>query len=237
MIFVSLNDFKRVLKKIFMANESQFAEVIKQAKESDKDRKFKQSVEMIMVFKDVDVKKGFAINEIVQLPKKTTKPALVCIMASGDMGIKAKNAKADLVMDENELTKLSADKKKSKKMIDKYDFFLADTKLMPTVGKKLGQLLGPRGKMPTPVPFNAPIESFLERFRTSVKIKAKGSLSMSCRIGEESMDDTDLAANANAVATVIEKALPNGSRNIKKIMFKTTMGKAIKTEEAKKQNA
>ena len=47
---------------------------------------------------------------------------------------------------------------------------------MPTVGKTLGQLLGPRGKMPTPVPFNAPIESFLERFRTSVKIKAKGCL-------------------------------------------------------------
>ena len=217
-----------------MANESQFVEVIKQAKESDKDRKFKQSVEMIMVFKDVDVKKGFAINETVQLPKKMDKPASVCIMASGDMGIKAKNAKAEMVMDENELTKLSADKKKSKKIINEYDFFLADTKLMPAVGKKLGQLLGPRGKMPTPVPFNAPIESFLERFRSSVKIRAKGSLSMSCKIGEESMDDADLAANANAVATAVEKALPNGSKNIKKIMFKTTMGKAIKIEQVKK---
>ena len=217
-----------------MANESQLMEIIKQAKETDKDRKFKQSVEMIMVFRDVDVKKGFAINETVQLPKKLSKPATVCIMASGDMGIKAKNAKADLVVDENELAKLSADKKKSKNMVNKYDFFLADTKLMPTVGKTLGQLLGPRGKMPTPVPFNAPIESFLERFRSSVKIKAKGSLAMSCKIGEEGMDDADLAANANAVATAIEKALPNGSRNVKKIMFKTTMGKAIKVEQAKK---
>ena len=217
-----------------MVSESQLVEVIKQAKESDKDRKFKQSVEMIMVFKDVDVKKGFAINETVQLPKKTTIPASVCIMASGDMGIKAKNAKADLVMDENELTKLSADKKKSKKMVNKYDFFLADTKLMPTVGKKLGQLLGPRGKMPAPVPFNAPIESFLERFRASVKIRVKGSLSMSCRIGEENMDDADLAANASAVATAIEKTLPSGSKNIEKIMFKTTMGKAVKVEQVKK---
>ena len=68
-----------------MVNESQLVEVIKQAKASDKDRKFTQSVEMIMVFKDVDVKKGFAIKETVQLPKETTKPALVCIMASGDM--------------------------------------------------------------------------------------------------------------------------------------------------------
>jgi len=216
-----------------MVNESQLVGVIKQAKENDKDRKFTQAIEMIMVFKDVDVKKGFAINETVQLPKKT-KPASVCIMASGDMGIKAKNAKADMVMDESELTKLSADKKKAKKLINDYDFFLADTKLMPAVGKKLGQLLGPRGKMPTPVPFNAPIESFLERFRSSVKIKAKGSLSMSCKNGEENMDDADLAANANAVATTIEKILPSGSKNVKKIMFKTTMGKAIRVEQVKK---
>jgi len=216
-----------------MVNESQLVGVIKQAKENDKDRKFTQSIEMIMVFKDVDVKKGFAINETVQLPKKT-KPASVCIMASGDMGTKAKNAKADMVIDESELTKLSADKKKAKKLINDYDFFLADTKLMPAVGKKLGQLLGPRGKMPTPVPFNAPIESFLERFRSSVKIKAKGSLSMSCKIGEENMDDADLAANANAVAATIEKILPSGIKNIKKIMFKTTMGKAIRVEQVKK---
>ena len=216
-----------------MVNESQLVGVIKQAKENDKDRKFTQSIEMIMVFRDVDVKKGFAINETVQLPKKT-KPASVCIMATGDMGIKAKDAKADMVMNEDEVIKLSADKKKSKNLINKYDFFLADTKLMPTVGKKLGQLLGPRGKMPTPVPFNAPIESFLERFRTSIKIKVKSSLAMSCKIGEENMDNGDLAANANAVATTIEKKLPNGDKNIKKIMFKTTMGKTVKIEQVKK---
>ena len=57
---------------------------------------------------------------------------------------------------------------------------------------------------------------------------------MSCKIGEESMDDADLAANANAVATAIEKMLPNGSKNIKKIMFKTTMGKTVKVEQVKK---
>ena len=40
-----------------MVNESQLVGVIKQAKENDKDRKFTQAIEMIMVFKDVDVKK------------------------------------------------------------------------------------------------------------------------------------------------------------------------------------
>ncbi|SVA66287.1 uncharacterized protein METZ01_LOCUS119141 [marine metagenome] len=217
-----------------MVNETQLVEVIKQAKESDKTRKFQQSIELILVFKDIDVKKGFAINETIQLPKKMSKSASVCIIAAGDLGIKAKNAKADRVMNEAELVQLGKNKRESRKVINKYDFFLADTKLMPTVGKVLGQLLGPRGKMPTPIPFNAPVEALLERFRTSVGVKVKGSLSLSCKIGEESMEDADLAANASAVAATIEKKLPNGDKNIRKIMIKTTMGKAIRLEQAKK---
>ena len=217
-----------------MVNETQLVEVIKQAKESDKTRKFQQSIELILVFKDIDVKKGFAINETIQLPKKMSKSASVCIIAAGDLGIQAKNAKADRVMNEAELIQLGKNKRESRKVINKYDFFLADTKLMPTVGKVLGQLLGPRGKMPTPIPFNAPVEALLERFRTSVGVKVKGSLSLSCKIGEESMEDADLAANASTVAAIIEKKLPNGDKNIRKIMIKTTMGKAIRLEQAKK---
>ena len=217
-----------------MVNETQLVEVIKKAKESDKTRKFQQSIEMILVFKDIDVKKGFAISETIQLPKKMSKSASVCIIAAGDLGIKAKNAKADRVMNEAELVQLGKNKRESRKVINKYDFFLADTKLMPTVGKVLGQLLGPRGKMPTPIPFNAPVEALLERFRTSVGVKVKGSLSLSCKIGEESMDDADLAANANTIAAAIEKKLPNGDKNIRKIMIKTTMGKAIRLEQANK---
>jgi large subunit ribosomal protein L1 len=217
-----------------MVNETQLVEVIKQAKESDKTRKFQQSIELILVFKDIDVKKGFAINETIQLPKKMSKSASVCIIAAGDLGIKAKNAKADRVMNEAELIQLGKNKRESRKVINEYDFFLADTKLMPTVGKVLGQLLGPRGKMPTPIPFNAPVEALLERFRTSVNVKVRGSLSLSCKIGEESMEDADLAANANTIAAAIEKKLPNGDKNIRKIMIKTSMGKAIRLEQAKK---
>ena len=53
-----------------MVNETQLLETIKVAKKSEKERKFKQSLEMIMVFRDIDVKKGFAINEVIQLPNQ-----------------------------------------------------------------------------------------------------------------------------------------------------------------------
>ena len=216
-----------------MISEAQYVKAIKQAKESDKEHKFTHAIEMIVVFRDIDVKKGFAINEVVQLPSKMNRPAQVCIIASGDMGTKAKKTNADRVMDGEEITKIGSNKRESRKFINKYDFFLADTKLMPTIGKVLGQLLGPRGKMPTPIPFNASIESFLERFRDSIKIRTKSSLSMSCKIGDETMDDNALASNANTIISSIEKKLPNGSKNIKKIMFKTTMGKIIRIEDVK----
>ena len=109
---------------------------------------------------------------------------------------------------------------------------------MPTVGKSLGQLLGPRGKMPIPVPFDADIGAFLARFRSSIKVRTRASLSVSCKIGDESMDDADLATNAHAVLNAIEKKLPNGEKNIKKIMIKTSMGKPVKqVQEIKKKFA
>ena len=220
-----------------MITESKLADMIKEAKTGGKQRKFKQSVEMILVFKDIDVKKGFALNEVVQLPK-TSSPSTVCIMATGDMGQKAKAAKADAVVGSDELDKFAANKRASRKFINKYDFFLADTQIMPVVGKVLGQLLGPRGKMPTPVPFNASIESFLQRFRASIKVRARATLAMSCKIGDESMDDADLAINAHAVLSAVEKKLPNGDKNLKRIIVKTTMGKPVKQiEEVKKKHA
>ena len=220
---------------ISLINEAELSKMIKEAKTGDKERKFRQTVEMYVILKDIDVKKGFAMNEIIQLPKKLSTPTTVCVMAGGDMGIKAKSANADKVVNGDEISTIAANKREARKFINNYDFFLADTQLMTTVGKVLGQLLGPRGKMPIPVPFNAPIESFLDRFRSSIRVKVKNSLSMSCKIGDESMDDNDLAANAHAILNAIEKKLPSGDRNIRRVMVKTSMGKPVKeVQQARK---
>ena len=218
-----------------MINEAELSKLIKDAKTGDKERKFKQTLEMYVILKDIDVKKGFAMNETIQLPKKLSKPTTVCVMAGGDMGLKAKSANADRVVSGDELNTLAANKREARKFINNYDFFLADTQLMTTVGKVLGQLLGPRGKMPIPVPFNAPIEAFLDRFRSSIRVKVKNSLSMSCKIGDETMDDGDLAANAHAILNAIEKKLPSGDKNIRRVIVKTSMGKPVKqVQQARK---
>ena len=89
--------------------------------------------------------------------------------------------------------------------------------------------------MPTPVPFNAPIESFLSRFKTSIRVRVKNSLSITCKVGDVTMDENQVAANAITVINNLEKKLPNGDKNIRKYMIKTTMGKAIKLEHKVKK--
>jgi large subunit ribosomal protein L1 len=130
---------------------------------------------------------------------------------------------------------LSTNKREARKTIKSLDFFLSDSALMPTVGRSLGQFLGPKGKMPTPLPYGAPIESIASRFKTSVRIRAKNQLNLSTKIGDESMDDSQLATNANAVINAVEKKLPQGDKNISNAIIKFTMGKAIKLYGTKKE--
>ncbi len=49
------------------------------------------------------------------------------------------------------------------------------------------------------------------------------------------MEDADLAANAHAVLSAVEKKLPNGDKNIRKVLIKTTMGKIVKEPQLVKK--
>ena len=80
---------------------------------------------------------------------------------------------------------------------------------------------------------NAPIETLLERFRASVRARTKGQLTVSCKIGDESMSDQDLANNVLAVLGALEKKLPVGEKNVKGLIVKLTMGKTVKLAEVK----
>lgn len=120
-------------------------------------------------------------------------------------------------------------------MVKAHDFFVSDTAYMATVGRSLGQFLGPKGKMPTPLPYGAPIEAIATRFRGSVRVRAKNQLNVSAKIGDEKMDDDQLATNASTVISAIEKKLPQGEKNIRNTLVKFTMGKPVKLTTLKEE--
>ena len=212
-----------------MLSNQQLAELVKKGKEQSAERKFTQSVEVLITLKEVDPKKtDLNINEIVYLPHPMSKEAKVAYIGTGDLAVRAKNAKADLVMDPSQLENYGGSKRDSKKLARSYDFFLADTALMPRVGKILGQALGPKGKIPSPVPPNSPIEAMINRMRTAVRVRSRGSLGVMAKVGDAKLSDAELAENIVAIVNAVTKKLPNGDRNIRTIMVKTTMGKPAK---------
>lgn len=212
-----------------MLNNQQLAELVKKGNEQGRERKFTESVELIVTLKDVDPKKtDLNVNEIVYLPHPVKKQAKICFIGSGDLALRAKNAKVDSVVDPSQLENFAGSKKDAKKLARSYDFFLADPALMPRIGKILGQSLGPKGKLPTPVPNTAPIEAMVQRLRTAVRVRGRGSLGIAAKVGDRSLTEANLADNILAVLQAMQKKLPNGDRNIKTLMVKTTMGKPVK---------
>ena len=210
-----------------MTSDVELKDLIEHARRDYKKRNFDQSVDLTIVLKDIDVKKGFSFNEVVHLPNKPSRQATVCVVASGEMGSRAKRADADRIIELDELDRLGTNKKEAKKLAKAYDFFLSDTSLMATVGRSLGQVLGPKGKMPTPIPYGAPIESILNRLRGSVRIRTRNQLNISTKIGDEKMDDKQLVQNANTILSLLEKKLPQGDKNIRNTSVKFTMGTCI----------
>jgi large subunit ribosomal protein L1 len=218
-----------------MINNDQLNALIKRARETAPKRKFTQSAELTLVLKDIDVKKGFSLNEIVVLPNPTKKGPSLCVLGGGDMGMRAKKAGVETVMEPDSLDRLGSNKRDARKIVRAHDFFLADASLMSSVGRSLGPFLGPKGKMPTPLPYGAPIENIASRLRSSTRIRSKNQLNMSTKIGDESLTDDQIAANASAVISAVEKKLPQGDKNLRNTIIKFTMGKAVKMNSFNKQ--
>ncbi len=210
-------------------------QAIEKAKSDSKKRNFIQSLELIVNFKKVDFKKPEnRINVTAVLPKGRGKKIKVAAIVGDELMVEAKKY-ADKVITKEELATLAKNKKEAKRIAKKYDFFIAQTDLMAEVGKVLGQILGPKGKMPRPVPPTAKLGAMLESMQKNVLIKMKGKFlpTVQSVIGTEEMSVDDLHANASSVLEAIKNKLPNREGNIKSVYVKTTMGKSIKVDELK----
>ena len=202
---------------------------VKEVKSKSTERKFSQSIDLAMNLQNIDMKKPEGrIQERIELPHSVGKKIKVCVIATGEMAFKAKNAGANLVLERAALESLVADKKKQKNIAKDYDIFIAEAPLMPLVGKTLGASLGPRGKMPTPVPPNADIEEQIEKHQKTVLVRMRGQPVLQCRVGNQEMDDKEIAENVQAIVRRIEGKLKRGIKNVRSVYLKTSMGSAVK---------
>jgi large subunit ribosomal protein L1 len=205
-------------------------EIVKSAidEEHNPKRKFKQSVDLVINLKDVDMSNpSNRIDEEVYLPGGRGEEAKIAVFATGEMALKAKDV-ADAVFKPEEIGELAKDTKNAKGVAEKYDFFIAEAPLMPTVGKSLGRFFGPRGKMPRPIPPNADISAEVKKLRNTVRIRSKDKTTFHCIIGREDMGADAISENIEEILKVMEGKLERGKMNIKSAYVKTTMGSPVR---------
>ena len=205
------------------------SKAISEVRTKTEKRKFNQSIELAVRLREIDFKKTESrIGENLELPTPTSKDVKVAVVAGGDLATRARAAGADLIIGKEDLDKIGKEKKQARKIAQNYDFFVAEAPLMPLVGKTLGQILGPRGKMPTPIPPTAPIDDIIKRFRRNVRLKMKDQAVVQCKVGTEDMPDDALVQNIQTVISRLEAKLEKGPKNIKSIAIKASMGPPVK---------
>lgn len=189
-------------------------------------RKFKENIDVVLNLKNIDLNlPKNRIDEEIVLPHGRGKEAKVAIFASGQLAINSKKH-VDLLIKPEEIEDLSGDKKKFKKIADNHDFFIAEAPLMPTIGKSLGTILGPRGKMPKPVPPNADVSGMVKNLRKTVKVRSKSNKTFHTTAGSADMSKEDIAENIDVILKRVEGVLERGKMNIGSVYIKTTMGPA-----------
>jgi large subunit ribosomal protein L1 len=202
---------------------------VKEAKEKSGQKKFNQTIDFILNIKEIDMKAPEGkIQEIVELPHTTAKPNKICTVASGETALKARRANADKVIERADLDALAGKKKDLRKIASDYDVFISEASLMPLVGRILGPVLGPRGKMPIPVPANADIAALIEKHRKTIVVRMRNQPIIQCSIGTANQTDEELVDNIQAVLRVLEGKLKRGLKNIDEVFIKASMGTPVK---------
>jgi large subunit ribosomal protein L1 len=208
--------------------EKHSIDTVKKALEVAKPRTFKESVEVALNLREVDlsVPKN-RIDEEVVLPKGRGKQVRVCVFASGELAMRVRPV-ADLVIQPQEIEEYAGNKRKAHLLARDFDFFVAEAPLMPVIGKRLGIVLGPRGKMPRPVPPTADPSNMIRNMRNTVRVRSKDRRTFHAAIGTRDMNPEDIAENLDALMRRVMGKLERGRFNIQSAYVKTTMGPAVR---------
>ena len=216
-------------------DREQIQAALTKAKDNSEKRNFKQSYDLIINLKGLDLKKQeHQIDAFITLPHSRGKKVKVCALVGPELEEQAKSIFDSVILSDN--FERYKDKREIKKIANSFDFFIAQANIMPKIATVFGRVFGPRGKMPNPksgciVPPNANLKPLHEKLQRTIRVNAKIAPLVQCAIGTEDMNSNEIAENALTVYNALLQILPNEKHNIKDVYVKLTMSKPVKVGE------
>lgn len=190
------------------------------------ERNFRESVDVAINLRDLDLNDpANRVDESVVLPAGTGQDTRIVVFAEGETAARARSV-ADQVLGANDLDDLGDDTDEAKRLAADTDFFIAEASLMPDIGRLLGTVLGPRGKMPTPLQPDDDVVEVVNRMKNTVQLRSRDRRTFHTRVGAEDMSPEDIADNIDVILRRLHGSLEKGPMNIDTVYVKTTMGPA-----------
>ena len=202
-------------------------EAVNSALDEAPERNFRETVDLAVNLRDIDLNDpSNRVDESIVLPGGTGQETSIVVFAEGETALRAEDV-ADRVLDYDELEELGDDDDDAKDLADETDFFVAEASLMQDIGRFLGTVLGPRGKMPEPLQPDDDVVETVERMKNTVQLRSGDRRTFHTRVGAEDMDVGEIADNVDVIVRRLHADLEKGPLNVDSMYVKTTMGPAV----------
>ena len=202
-------------------------EAVTRALEDAPSRNFRETVDLAVNLRDLDLNDpSNRVDESVVLPSGTGQDTQIVVFASGETALRAEEV-ADQVLDGDDLEELGDDDNAAKDLAGETNFFIAEAAMMQDIGRYLGTVLGPRGKMPTPLQPDDDVVETVNRMKNTVQLRSRDRRTFHTRVGADDMSADEIADNIDVIIRRLEADLEKGPLNIDTMYVKTTMGPAV----------
>lgn len=183
--------------------------------------KFDETVDVVVKLGVDPRKSDQLVRGAVSLPKGLGKDVKIVVFAEGDKADAARAAGADEVGSDELADKIAGG------WLD-FDVVIASPDMMKHVGK-LGRVLGPQGKMPSPKSGTVTpkvAEAVAEFKAGKVEFRTDAGGNIHAALGKRSFTAGDLLTNLTAFLTHLEGLRPPGVKGLymRKVSVSTTMG-------------
>jgi large subunit ribosomal protein L1 len=205
-------------------------QAVSRALDESPQRNFEETVDLAVNLQDLDLDDpSNRVDESIVLPSGTGQDTHIVVFAEGETAFQAEDV-ADEVLSGDDLEDLGDDDDAAKDLADETDFFVAEADLMQDIGRYLGEVLGPRGKMPTPLQPDDDVVETINRMKNTVQVRSRDRRTFHTRVGAEDMSAEKIADNIDVIIRRLEADLEKGPLNLDSIYVKTTMGPAVEVD-------
>ncbi|MFP4174766.1 MAG: 50S ribosomal protein L1 [Halobacteriales archaeon] len=202
-------------------------EAVEKALSERQERNFTETVDLAINLRDLDLSQpDNRVDMELVLPEGTGQDTRVAVIADGETAVRAEDV-ADRIIRPDELEDLADNEDEAKDLADEMSFFIAETDYMQDIGRYLGTILGPRGKMPSPIQPDDDVVDEVQRLKGTVALRSGDRRTFHTTVGTEEMGSDALADNIEAVLRRLTADLEKGELNLDSVYVKTTMGPAM----------